>query len=464
MFRRFDKVFGFTFKNQVKSGGYKNLTIVVALLLFILPVIIFAIAASTSEDEEKEIKSCGADKIYVVNEMAPDADYSILKQLKHENLKNYMGITYVNAASTDEAFDTIAKAGEKTSLVLYVYTSDDGVNTKTIVPNDSSIEKDTAENLKEYLEENNLIFTMVATNLLTADISAIGIPEEGAVYSVEGYKAGQTIYEADKEALKEHDNQSMVSGFNMILVYVTFMVVYFIALAYGNSIMQTIVMEKSSKLMDTMLVSVSPASMIFGKMLGVLLAGIIQLFSWIFMLVLGIFAGVRIADMIKPDNEFKVITFLKSFGKMGLFSATNVLIALLVLVFGLVFYCSLSAIGGAISSTKEEAASNQSLFIIILIVSFYLVIMIGIDSAEAPTWLYLFPGTAAMMLPGAVCTGTISTGLAAAGLAIMVVCTVLLLVLAGRLYTMMALYSGKKVTFVDAFKMLFAKNGAKQNT
>ena len=464
MFRRFDKVFGFTFKNQVKSGGYKTLTIVVALLLLIVPAAIFSIVAASSEDETKEIGSCGADKIYVVNELAPNADYNMLNASSDEIHKNYTNITYVNAASTEEAFAAIASAGEKTSLVLYVYTDNDGTNTKTIIPTGSSIEKDTADNLKEYLKDRNLVFTLIATDMIMADMASIGLPNEGGVYSIDGFKTGQTIYESDKEALQEHDNQSMVTGFNTILVYVTFMVVYFIVLAYGNSIMQTIVMEKSSKLMDTMLVSVSPSSMIFGKMLGVLLTGIIQFFSWILMLVLGLFAGVKLTDVIRPDNDFKVVTFLKSLGKLGLFSPVDVLIAVLVLMFGLVFYCSLSAIGGAISSTKEEAASNQSLFIILLIVSFYLVLMMGLDSETVPTWLYLFPGTSAMMLPGAVCTGAISTGIAVAGLAIMVVCTVLLLVLAGKLYTMMALYSGKKVGFADAFKMLFAGKDAKPNT
>ena len=48
MFRRFDKVFGFTFKNQVKSGGFKTLTIVVALILLILPAAIFSLVAGIS--------------------------------------------------------------------------------------------------------------------------------------------------------------------------------------------------------------------------------------------------------------------------------------------------------------------------------------------------------------------------------------------------------------------------------
>ena len=454
MFRRFDKVFAFTFKNQVKSASFRNLTIIVALLCFAVPLAIFSLVALNSEDEKKDIEACGADKIYVVNEIASDVDYSALNSLGETN---YTTINYVNAASTDEAFSTIASAGEKTSLVLYIYKDDDGVNTKTIIPNGSSIAKDQAKKLKDFLEDKNQIFTVLATGVSFENLAELGLEMDYDVYSVEGYRAGKSIYDTDKEAMIEHDNQEMSTGFNTILVYVTFMVVYFIVLAYGNSIVQNVVMEKASKLMDTMLVSVSPQSLIFGKMLGVLLAGIIQFFSWIVMAVLGIIAGVKAVDAINPNADFKVVTFLKSIGKMGIFKPADVLIALLVLIFGLVFYCSLSAMGGAISSTKEEAASNQSLFIILLVVSFYLVMMFGLDSSSTPIWMYLFPGTSAMMLPACVCTGVISTGLAAAGLGIMFVSTVLLLWIAGRMYTVMALYSGKKMNFVSAFKMIFAK-------
>lgn len=77
MFKNFDKVFKFTFKNQIQPKGYKVLTIVVALFLLLAPVLIFVIVDKVN-DKDEEIKPCNADKVYVVNEAAPDVDYSVL--------------------------------------------------------------------------------------------------------------------------------------------------------------------------------------------------------------------------------------------------------------------------------------------------------------------------------------------------------------------------------------------------
>ena len=44
------------------------------------------------------------------------------------------------------------------------------------------------------------------------------------------------------------------------------------------------------------------------------------------------------------------------------------------LIFGIVLYAALAAFAGAISSTMEQAASNQGIFVLILIVSYFIII------------------------------------------------------------------------------------------
>ena len=142
---------------------------------------------------------------------------------------------------------------------------------------------------------------------------------------------------------------------------------------------------------------------------------------------------------------------------MGLFRPVNILIAILALIFGIIFYASISAICGAISGTKEEAASNQSIFVIALLVSFYVVMFGAFKTTDVSYAMYLIPFTGSMVLPAGICAGTIPTYIGAISLAIMIVATVLLVILAGKLYTMMALYKGNKVNLRKAFKMLMNK-------
>ena len=81
----------------------------------------------------------------------------------------------------------------------------------------------------------------------------------------------------------------------------------------------------------------------------------------------------------------------------------------------------------------------------------------GINTTNPAIWLYLFPFTSAMVLPSGICSGVISTGVAIAGLAILIASSLGFIILAGKLYKMMALYKGNKVNIGKAIKMLAGK-------
>ena len=75
MFKNFDKVFKFTFKNQTSTKGYKYGTIITALILFIIPVAIFVISGMALDDKKDTLESCGAERVYVVDPEAPDTTF-----------------------------------------------------------------------------------------------------------------------------------------------------------------------------------------------------------------------------------------------------------------------------------------------------------------------------------------------------------------------------------------------------
>jgi ABC-type Na+ efflux pump permease subunit len=261
----------------------------------------------------------------------------------------------------------------------------------------------------------------------------------------------------DKAALKEQNNSEILKVANMVLTFLAIIVICFIVIMYGNGIMQNVVLEKSNKLMDTMLISVAPQALVFGKMLAILTSGILQLLAWLAGLAGGTVVGVKVFTSMIGVQGNVVSSFVSSFGELGLFKPVNVIVGILALIFGIIMYASLSAVAGSISSTREEAASNQSLFVMILLFSFYAALFKGINTTNPAIWLYLFPFTSAMVLPSGICSGVISTGVAVAGLAILIASSLGLIILAGKLYKMMALYKGNKVNIGKAIKMLAGK-------
>ena len=453
MFKNFDKVFKFTFKNQVNTSGYKRSTIVTALILFIIPVAIFMIVGLVMKSEDDELKSCGADRIYVVDPEAPDADFSILNVLKVEG---YDDIQYSNAASVEEALDKINERNETKSFILVVEKEDGSLSTRIVIPDAADIEEDEAENYNGFIDQAGNTFAVIASGISVSDLSKVMMQTEYSVYDTEGYKNGQDLY-TDESKLIEQQNADILPGFNMALTYVAIIFIYLVIILYGNSILQNIVLEKSSKLMDTMLISVAPEALMFGKMLAILSSGILQLLAWLVGLAGGVITGVKLFDVFFNNVSTSIITFFKSFSELGLFKPLNVIIGILALIFGIIMYCSLSALAGAISSSREEAASNQGIFIMLLLISFYVVLFKGLNTTNVATWLYFIPFTSAMLLPSGICSGVISVGVGAAGLALLIACSLVFIVLAGKLYKMMALYKGNKVNITKALKMLAGK-------
>ena len=66
------------------------------------------------------------------------------------------------------------------------------------------------------------------------------------------------------------------------------------------------------------------------------------------------------------------------------------------------------------------------------------------------------PPVAAMVLPAALCLGTISFGAGALAVAILVGIAIAVTITSGRLYKMMSLYKGNNVKIGQALKMLFS--------
>jgi len=453
MFKNFDKVFKFTFRNQTSTKGYKRGTFLTAFILFIIPVAIFSIVGYVLKNDDDELKSCGAERVYVVDPEAPYADFNILNVT---GVVGYTDIQYSNAETVDEALETIESRGEKKSIVLQIKKEDGQLQSRIILPDVCELEKDDVKNYNDFIDESGNVFALIASGIDMGDMTEMMKQTDYSVYDADGFKDGTDLY-TDAGKLNEQQNAKILPVFNMILTYICVIFIYMIIIMYGNSILQNIVLEKSSKLMDTMLISVSPQALVFGKMLAVLTSGILQILVWIAGLVGGVVAGLKIFGTMLSGADTVVMTFVKSFADLGLFKPVNVIVGILALIFGIIMYASLSAVAGAISGSREEAASNQSLFIMLLLFSFYAILFKGMNTTNPALWLYLVPFTSAMVLPSGICSGIISTGVAAAGLGILVVCSLGLIILAGKLYKMMSLYKGNKVSLGKAIKMLAGK-------
>ena len=221
---------------------------------------------------------------------------------------------------------------------------------------------------------------------------------------------------------------------------------YFLVLFYGQTTAQSVMLEKTSKLMDTMLLSVKPEQMVAGKVLAGVLACLIQVSCWLAGLILGLFAGMGLIRTVNPESD---LFLLKVFEKGGLFTEiftpATILFFLLYVAAGMLLYLSLSSIGGAISGKQEDLNSANLIFVMVLVVSFFATLYSlgqSPEGAAGATVLDFIPFTSILVTPGHIMAGTVTPLQGCISLGIVVVTAFLIMYLAGRIYKMYALYKG----------------------
>ncbi len=242
----------------------------------------------------------------------------------------------------------------------------------------------------------------------------------------------------------------------MIVSILIIFIMYFMVLLYGQTAAGSVMLEKTSKLMDFFLVSVDTASLMLGKVLAISVAAIIQVTAWIASAAGGWWIGSAILRSIVHDASAGQLTELFS-QLSGLFSPVGIAVALLCIVFGFILYCGLAAIGGALASKPEDLSSTNGIFTMALVISYLMALFSGTGMVSDAQWLVYFPFTAILVTPGRALTGSISplTGIISA--ALVAVTAFVVILLAGKVYTLMAFYRGNPPKLSDLPKLLKSK-------
>ena len=460
------KIFAFTFERQVKSTGYLVGTIVFALLCFLLPAGIMAAVEYFGGDSDSAVETAAVSPVqtvYVADETDGAADWNLLTQAGSET---FGGISYVTCGSLEEAD---AQAGqEEHSLILLLEEakkiaqenalsqvsngSQNGYQMHLLLPDNTSLSEGDAGDLESFLQANFQIILLQKSGIDPAAAAELLVPAATEVTTV------------GEEALSETEAalESMREVLGMLLPYLNIMILYFLVLFYGQGVANNVIMEKTSKLMDTFLVAVKPTAMVFGKVLAVTAASMLQFVIVAASLIGGFAAGSALVRMINQDSDMLLLLFFDSLSEFqGVLTVPGILLAVVMMVSGFFLYCSLSAIGGSAAGKPEDLSSTNVVFTTVLIVSFLAALYAGgigsMDSGAFAKWLDFVPFTSILVTPSRIMLGEVSLGMGFVSLLLVLIVSVLCLLLAGKVYRMMALYKGNPPTPAKLMKMLKEK-------
>ena len=226
-----------------------------------------------------------------------------------------------------------------------------------------------------------------------------------------------------------------------ILGYAVVMLLYVAIVVYAVNVMRAVVLEKSNRVVEVLLAAAKPRELMVGKIIGVGLAGLIQVGVWaLALLVLGAFQGELLGAAtagLPPIDVFTVLVIVAYF------------------VLGFFFYASLYAAIGAMVSSEQEAQQVQGPIVMILIVPIACMQLIANDPrGTAAEVLTQVPFSAPFLMPmrylleGA---GPLSIALS---LAILAASTWLLSRFAARIFRVGILMTGKRPSLRELWRWL----------
>lgn len=247
-----------------------------------------------------------------------------------------------------------------------------------------------------------------------------------------------------------------------------YLVMMFI-IVYGNSVMRSVIEEKTSRIIEIVISSVKPFQLMLGKIVGNAMAGLLQFFIWGILLVLfGLLArffteggfGTTPSSLVAASNiempaqnSEQSTLILKEIGALPLFQ----MFVMFVFYFlgGFFFYSAIyAAIGAAVNS---ETDTQQFLLPVLLplMLAVYVGIVSVVDAPHGPvaTVFSILPFTSSIVMLMRIPFGVPWWELLLS-MALLLISFVGMVLFAAKIYRIGILMYGKKPSYKDLYKWL----------
>jgi len=268
------------------------------------------------------------------------------------------------------------------------------------------------------------------------------------------------------------------SEFAMIIGMVAGFMIYMFVFMYGSMVMQGVMEEKQSRIVEVIISSVKPFQLLFGKIVGIGLVGLTQIAIWV-VLALGITSGYSAFTINKVQTETQAQSIMsgqqieqlaasspeaqnKVVEIIGMIGNLNVPLIVFALLFyfigGFILYASLmGAIGAAVDSNEE---AGQLMFPVTIPLILSIVMLFGIarnPEGSLAFWASMIPFTSPITMMARIPFG-IPAWQIILSMTILLATILGTIWVAGKIYRTGILMYGKKVNLKEIVKWLFYKN------
>lgn len=323
----------------------------------------------------------------------------------------------------------------------------------------------TIEEIKEQIDANEIFAAMIINkqdNNINVEYIADSINQEatGPSEVVEVLSKLYTNLKIQELGLTNEQLQAINPTFNMnitqtndnpasgnvfaimLLSIVLFYAIYFCAYQVSSSITT----EKTSKIMETLVTSTTPRTIVLGKTIGIGIVGLLQVICIILVSVISC-------------NVFMDSEILSNIIDLSKVTPGLAIITLAYFILGYALYSLLYALTGSTVSKPEDINSANGPVAILAVIGFYLAYFSMMNPTDKlNVFASILPLSAPFSMPFRVMMGTATPVQIAISIGVMLICIILVAKISIKIYSSAILNYGTKMSIKDIFKIYKDKN------
>jgi ABC-2 type transport system permease protein len=282
----------------------------------------------------------------------------------------------------------------------------------------------------------------------------------GQVRSIIEDKSGitlRTLRMGDDGSVKESSTE-IASIIGMVFT----ILIYMFILLYGNMVMQAVLEEKKSRVVEVMVSSVKPVNLLIGKIVGIGLVGLTQLAIWVIMTTV-LFAGVSFF-IANPEQAAAMSSGMDDFNTEAIMNSVMSinwleLIVYFVLYFigGYILYASIFAMFASAVDSEEDTSQYLTPVTLLIMFAFFAGFY-SVSNPDGPLafWTSLIPFTSPIVMMVRIPFG-IPFWEILSSLVLLYGTFILISIFAGKIYRVGILMYGKKPSFKEMMKWVTYK-------
>lgn len=427
-------VYSFSLIQTFKSKAFIiSFLITLVLSLVSMPLLSFLNGGDNTADNSSLVK-----KVYINNK-------STLTGMDFKELRNKDQFSHITFEVIEGSYDEIAsriEESETESIILTIAEDEAQVSLTFTKASESILEESDLSPLADEITKQFQIYRNAALGISDEQLGMLNAKVDTLV----------TMSDVNGEEIVDEDTS--ISGIEYAFIYVLIFILMMIINTSSTQIAHAIVTEKSTRVIEYLLTSIRPLAIIVGKILAALTSILLQIVSMLALVFIsnklvssaGLGNGKDILSQYLPENMFANL------------SVFNIVLCLVIIILGFIFYATLAGLVGATVSKIEEINEGLKLFIFLIVIGVYIALAAAIVLSEAGendfiTFSLLFPLSSPFILPGAIMIGKTSFPIVIISMALLIIFIILLFKFVAKVYETLILHNGNAIKFKELFKI-----------